>query len=313
MLSRCLRKSGPRFAREVSQSWPRPHQQDLGQHPEPHHSDDVGRGAYRPTDYSGQKETHFGSQTVTEEEKVDKVLGVFHSVAGKYDLMNDVMSGGVHRLWKDEFVSTLNPHRAMKLLDVAGGTGDIAFRVLNRLDQLHKDNKETCADTFGHITCCDINQSMLDVGQDRAKGLGDRLSRHLTWKQGDAQNLPFEDESFHAYTIAFGIRNVVNIPQALREAHRVLKPGGRFLCLEFSHVDHPLLGPAYDAYSHQVIPPMGKVLAGDWDSYQYLVESIRKFPKQQHFRNMIRSAGFKAVDYQDMTLGVVAVHSGFKL
>jgi len=270
-------------------------------------------GAYRSTDYSRDTQTHFGTQTVTEEQKVDKVLGVFHSVAGNYDLMNDLMSGGVHRLWKDHFVSTLAPHRAMKLLDVAGGTGDIAFRVLHRLDQVHQANKEESEDTFGHITCCDINQSMLDVGQDRARGLGERLSGHLTWKQGDAQNLPFEDDSFHAYTIAFGIRNVVDIPRALREAHRVLKPGGRFLCLEFSHVENPALSSIYDTYSYQVIPPMGKVMAGDWDSYQYLVESIRNFPQQETFKDMIREAGFKAVGYENLTFGVVAVHSGFKL
>ena len=154
---------------------------------------------------------------------------------------------------------------------------------------------------------------MLDVGQDRARGLGERLASHLTWKQGDAQNLPFDDDSFHAYTIAFGIRNVVDIPRALREAHRVLKPGGRFLCLEFSHVEDPMLASVYDAYSYQVIPPMGKVLAGDWDSYQYLVESIRNFPKQDQFKEMIRAAGFKSVTYHNMTFGVVAVHSGFKL
>jgi len=269
---------------------------------------------YNERDYSEKTTTHFGYQTVTEGQKVDKVLGVFNSVADKYDLMNDAMSLGVHRLWKDHFVSTLNPHRAMRLLDVAGGTGDIAFRVLDRLGQVHGQTKEAeDEDAFGHITCCDINESMLRVGQQRAEQLGPKLSAHLTWKQGDAMNLPFEDNSFHAYTIAFGIRNVVKVDKALREAHRVLKPGGRFMCLEFSHVENAALGTIYDNYSYQVIPPMGKVLAGDWDSYQYLVESIRKFPKQEDFKDMIRDAGFKAVTYENLTFGVVAIHSGFKL
>ena len=300
------------------------------------HSSEIGtpqesqaKPRYVKSDYSNQEKTHFGNEMVTEGQKVDKginfekvfkhvlqtdlsaVLGVFDSVADKYDLMNDAMSFGVHRMWKDHFVSTLNPHRAMKLLDVAGGTGDIAFRVLDRLSQIQSKSKEP-DDAFGHITCCDINDSMLKVGQQRAEQLGD-LAKHLSWQQGDAMNLPFDDNSFHAYTIAFGIRNVVKIRKALEEAHRVLLPGGRFLCLEFSHVENPALESMYDAYSHQIIPPMGKVLAGDWDSYQYLVESIRKFPQQEEFKDMIREAGFKAVTYENLTFGVVAIHSGFKL
>jgi len=275
------------------------------------------KAAYNDKDYSKNTTTHFGSETVTEGQKVDKVLGVFHSVADKYDMMNDAMSLGVHRLWKDHLVSTLNPHRAMKLLDVAGGTGDIAFRVLDKLNQIKAKSKEGANDdddAFGHITCCDINESMLRVGQQRAQQLAQpELAAHLSWKQGDAQSLPFEDNTFHAYTIAFGIRNVVKIDQALKEAHRVLKPGGRFMCLEFSHVNNAALGTVYDNYSYQVIPPMGKILAGDWNSYQYLVESIRKFPKQEEFKDMIRRAGFKCVTYENLTFGVVAIHSGFKL
>lgn len=255
--------------------------------------------------YSSEKTTHFGFKTVTEEEKKNKVLGVFENVASSYDLMNDAMSFGVHRLWKDYFVSVLNPTPDMKLLDVAGGTGDIAFRVLHQM-------KSSTVPSTGHVTCCDINAAMLEVGKKRATGIG-FTSKDLSWQEGDAQALPFEDNTFDAYTISFGIRNVVDVQKALFEAFRVLKPGGRFLCLEFSHVDNPLMGPLYDLYSFQVIPPMGKVLAGDWDSYQYLVESIRRFPKQDVFEDMIRTAGFRFVTHENLTFGVSAIHSGFKL
>lgn len=246
--------------------------------------------------YSSDKTTHFGFQDVTEEEKLDKVLGVFHNVADSYDAMNDAMSLGIHRLWKDYFVNAvLAPPSNLKLLDVAGGTGDIAFRVSNHLAP------------DGHVTVCDINASMLEVGKKRL-GLN-----QLSWVQGDAQDLKFDDESFDAYTIAFGIRNVVDVQKALDEAYRVLKKGGRFLCLEFGRVDNPLLSTIYDKYSFDVIPPMGKVVAGDWDSYQYLVESIRQFPPQQEFADMIQSAGFSCVRYENLTFGVAAIHSGFKL
>lgn len=253
--------------------------------------------------YSSEAETHFGFKTVTEREKKEKVLGVFNNVAEKYDLMNDAMSFGIHRIWKNIFVSALNPSPGTRLLDVAGGTGDIAFRFLDH----------NPGDKSSHVTVCDINQNMLDVGAQRAKNLG-YAPESISFIQGDAQDLSsFPDASFDAYTIAFGIRNVVKIDQALKEAYRVLRPGGRFLCLEFSHVDNPVLNPIYEAYSFNVIPPMGKVLAGDWDSYQYLVESIRKFPKQDDFSEMIRCAGFRLVRHTDLTLGVAAIHTGFKL
>ncbi|TRY71074.1 hypothetical protein TCAL_01175, partial [Tigriopus californicus] len=249
--------------------------------------------------YSNSKSTHFGYQTVSEEQKKHKVLGVFHNVADSYDLMNDAMSVGVHRLWKDHFMAKLNPGPHMKLLDVAGGTGDVAFRFLSfpttpKLGQNRaKSPEETADEDQRHVVCCDINPSMLAVGRERALNLGLEPQR-LSWVEGDAQKLPFESESFDAYTIAFGIRNVVRIE-------------------EFSHVANPVLGPLYDLYSFQVIPPMGKVLAGDWDSYQYLVESIRKFPDQETFKNMIESTGFRCVSYENLTMGVSAIHSGFKL
>ena len=242
--------------------------------------------------YSDSQQTHFGFQTVGEEEKRDKVLSVFHNVADNYDMMNDVMSAGVHRLWKDHFVQKIQPDRSMKLLDVAGGTGDIAFRFLER--------------GGGEVVVCDINKSMLGVGEDRAASRGFADSQ-ISWVEGDAQALSFEDNSFDCYTIAFGIRNVVKVDAALREARRVLRPGGRFLCLEFSKVRGPGLAALYDLYSFQVIPPVGHVIAGDWSSYQYLVESIRQFPDQDTFASMIRDAGFGFVKYENLTGG----HSGY--
>lgn len=215
-------------------------------------------------------------------------------VVCSYDLMNDLMSAGIHRLWKDRLVTKLGAGPDTRQLDVAGGTGDIAFRALDS--------------GAGHVTVCDINPSMLDVGRARADGRAG-----LTWVEGDAQQLPFPDNSFHSYTIAFGIRNVVRLEAALAEAHRVLVPGGRFLCLEFSTVAVPGLDALYELYSHQVIPAMGLVVAGDWDSYQYLVESIRQFPDQQSFAAKIEAAGFSFVEYENLTAGVAAIHSGFKL
>jgi len=259
--------------------------------------------------YTNEKETHFGYKTVGEEEKRDKVLEVFHNVADKYDLMNDAMSAGVHRLWKDHFIKRLNPGPKTSLLDVAGGTGDISFRFL---DYVGKNNLKDVENEDGaSVVVCDINASMLQVGEARAKSLG--YTKGIGWKEGDAQNLPFDDNSFDAYTIAFGIRNVVRLEEALSEAYRVLKPGGRFMCLEFSKVTVPGLDILYDVYSFQVIPPLGKVLAGDWDSYQYLVESIRQFPDQQTFEQLIKNAGFRCVTHENLTGGVAAVHSGFKL
>ncbi|CAO2629206.1 2-methoxy-6-polyprenyl-1,4-benzoquinol methylase, mitochondrial [Lemmus lemmus] len=241
-------------------------------------------------------ETHFGFETVSEEEKGGKVYQVFESVAKKYDVMNDMMSLGIHRAWKDLLIRKMHPLPGTQLLDVAGGTGDIAFRFL-RYGSL--------------VTVCDINREMLKVGKQKAVDQGHTAG--LAWVLGDAEELPFDDDKFDVYTIAFGIRNVTHIDRALQEAHRVLKPGGRFLCLEFSQVNDPLISRLYDLYSFQVIPVIGEVIAGDWKSYQYLVESIRKFPNQEEFKEMIEDAGFQKVTYESLTAGIVAIHSGFKL
>ncbi|XP_075687473.1 2-methoxy-6-polyprenyl-1,4-benzoquinol methylase, mitochondrial [Rhinoderma darwinii] len=279
------------------------------------------------------KETHFGFQTVPEEEKGERVYHVFESVAKKYDIMNDSMSLGIHRLWKDWLVRHMNPTPGTQLLDVAGGTGDVAFRFINyiraqreKLNRNKLDHQQNLS--WSDITrsysqeqqgllmgskavICDINKEMLKVGKERSLRLG--YSEGLSWVAGDAEELPFADEKFDVYTIAFGIRNVTHVEKALEEAYRVLKPGGRFLCLEFSHVNNPILARLYDLYSFQVIPVLGEVIAGDWKSYQYLVESIRRFPPQEEYKEMIEDAGFFKVTYRNLTSGVVAVHSGFKL
>ena len=250
------------------------------------------------SDETRSRETHFGYRSVPEAEKAGRVHGVFSSVAARYDLMNDLMSGGVHRLWKDAMIDWLAPRPGMHLLDVAGGTGDIAFRFLRRLKGQ------------GQVTVCDMTQAMLDEGARRAEKQG---VAGIEWVCGDAMALPFADRSFGAYTIAFGIRNVTRIEDALAEAYRVLKPGGRFLCLEFSRVTNPGLARIYDRYSFNVIPPLGRAVTGDRDSYQYLVESIRRFPDQERFAAMIREAGFGQVKYRDLTMGVAALHSGWRL
>lgn len=250
--------------------------------------------------------THFGFQTVERESKQGLVRNVFDNVARKYDLMNDVMSAGLHRLWKDEMIRALRPAPGMKLLDVAGGTGDIAFRFLEAARKV-EGGRETPAE----VTVCDINDNMLSVGRDRAIDRG--ILNHIDWVCGNAEALPLPDRSVDAYTIAFGIRNVTNIDKALSEACRVLKPGGRFLCLEFSKVDLPLLEKIYDVYSFEMIPRMGQWITGDHDSYQYLVESIRKFPDQETFKKMIGEAGFRQVTYRNMSGGVVALHSGWRI
>ncbi len=243
--------------------------------------------------------THFGFRDVAEDEKAGLVHGVFTSVASRYDLMNDVMSMGIHRLWKDAMMDWLAPRPGMRLLDVAGGTGDISFRFLRR------------AKGQGHATVCDMTESMLVEGRKRAQAA--ELADRLDWVCGDAMALPFADRSFDAYTIAFGIRNVTRIGDALREAHRVLKPGGRFLCLEFSQLPVEGLQKLYDLYSFNVIPRMGQAIAGDRDSYQYLVESIRKFPDQETFAGMIREAGFGRVSYRNLSMGIAALHSGWRI
>merc|ERR1712136_686979 len=236
--------------------------------------------------------THFGYQQVEESEKVKKVYEVFENVATSYDLMNDAMSAGVHRLWKSKFVNELNIRPRMKVLDMAGGTGDIAFKMFDSFASKYPNHPP---EHNPDIVISDINQNMLDVGKERASKLN--IDHLFSWVQANAEELPFEDESFDVYTIAFGIRNCTHIEKVLDEAFRVLKIGGRFSCLEFSHVDNVILSDLYDAYSFQVIPVMGEVLAKDWDSYQYLVESIRKFPKQDEFAELIYDAGFSNVRY----------------
>jgi demethylmenaquinone methyltransferase/2-methoxy-6-polyprenyl-1,4-benzoquinol methylase len=244
------------------------------------------------------KTTHFGFETVREEDKAGRVQGVFSSVASKYDIMNDVMSGGVHRIWKDAMMDWLAPHPGQRLLDVAGGTGDISFRFLKRAGS-------------GHSTVLDITESMLIEGRKRAEA--ESMHDSLDWVVGDAMALPFPDNTFDVYTISFGIRNVTRPQEALNEAYRVLRPGGRLMVLEFSQLPNPLMQNAYDTYSFNVIPRMGQLIAGDRDSYQYLVESIRNFPDQETFLGMVRTAGFDNAKYRNLTLGVAALHSGWKL
>uniref|UniRef100_A0A6U9Q2L1 2-methoxy-6-polyprenyl-1,4-benzoquinol methylase, mitochondrial n=1 Tax=Picocystis salinarum TaxID=88271 RepID=A0A6U9Q2L1_9CHLO len=253
----------------------------------------------------------FGYREVEDDAKADMVHQVFARVAPSYDVMNDAMSGGLHRRWKDNMVEKLRPFASMRHLDVAGGTGDVAFRVLRQM--LAQERKlGVGVERRGTVTACDINQNMLDVGMERARQQGLDGS-NLNFVRGDAEELPFEDESMDAYTIAFGLRNVTRKDRALSEAHRVLRRGGRFLCLEFSRVENPLLARLYDVYSFRIIPEMGRAIAGDRESYQYLVESIRRFPAQQELSHMVREAGFKHVQCENVMSGVVAYHSAFKL
>lgn len=241
----------------------------------------------------------FGETAVTAEEKTEKVLGVFHNVAENYNIMNDVMSLGIHRLWKDRFVEHINPKPGLSYLDVAGGTGDIAFRIYKKTQRQ------------ADITVCDINTSMLSVGRDEALNKG--YIDGLDWVTGNAESLPLPDSSKDVYTIAFGLRNVTHIDQGLREAYRVLKPGGRFYCLEFSHMPDPAMQKLYDSYSYNMIPKMGEFVAKDAPSYQYLVESIRKFPKQEELVRRIKAAGFDQAGYKNLSCGIAAMHWGWKL
>lgn len=250
--------------------------------------------------------THFGFGTVDKDAKQGLVRNVFDSVAGKYDIMNDVMSGGLHRLWKNDMIRVLHPEPGCRLLDMAGGTGDIAFRFLEAVNRRAKTDSKPAG-----VTVCDINPNMLDVGRDRAIDGG--FLKNIEWVCGNAESLSFPDSSFEAYTIAFGMRNMTNMDKALAEAHRVLKPGGRFLCLEFSKVVMPILDKIYDSYSFHLLPRFGGMITGDRQSYQYLVESIRQFPPQENFKTLIGDAGFKRVSYRNMTGGIVALHSGWKI
>ncbi|UPH72334.1 bifunctional demethylmenaquinone methyltransferase/2-methoxy-6-polyprenyl-1,4-benzoquinol methylase UbiE [Abyssibius alkaniclasticus] len=244
------------------------------------------------------KTTHFGFREVDETAKAGMVHGVFTNVASKYDVMNDAMSLGIHRIWKDAMMDWLAPRGPQRLLDVAGGTGDIAFRFLARAPQ-------------AQVTVLDMTESMLIAGRKRAEAA--TLASQLDWVVGDAMALPFPDNSFDVYTISFGIRNVTRIPDAIAEAFRVLRPGGRLMVLEFSSIPQPGLQWLYDRYSFNIIPPLGQMIANDRDSYQYLVESIRKFPRQDEFAAMIRQGGFGQVSYRNLSLGIAALHSGWKI
>jgi len=241
------------------------------------------------------KEVNFGEDLVSPEEKTRRVGQVFSSVARRYDLMNDLMSGGMHRLWKDRFVARVKPRAGEDILDMAGGTGDVAFRMARR---------------GARVTVADINADMVEVGKQRAEKRG---LAGLSWKVENAEKLSFADASFDAYTIVFGIRNVTDIPAALREAHRVLKRGGRFFCMEFSSSDWPGFSNLYEAYSANVIPKVGKAVTNDEGSYRYLVESIRRFPKPGAFKAMVADAGFVRPAAEPMLGGLVTIHSGWKI
>ena len=250
----------------------------------------------------GQHETWFGFRRVEAAEKTELVRQVFSSVAGRYDLMNDLMSGGIHRLWKGAMIDWLNPRAGQRFLDVGGGTGDIAFRIHERAPE-------------ADITVCDLTPEMLSVGRDRAidRGILGSGPGGIAWVSGNAETLPVGEMHFDAYTIAFCLRNVGDQAKALREAYRSLRPGGRFLCLEFSHVAVPALAKLYDTYSFKVLPWLGQHVAQDRDSYQYLVESIRRFPTQDHLAGMIAEAGFQQVSYRNLSAGIAAVHSGWRV
>ena len=250
-----------------------------------------------------EETTHFGDRTVPLSEKQGMVDAVFHGVASRYDLMNDLMSAGIHRLWKDALVARLQPPKRgglpYRVLDMAGGTGDVGERIVN------------ASVGYAEVTVADINADMLAVGRERAKGW--RFPQQASFVEANAEALPFGDEDFDAYTIAFGIRNVPRVDVALKEAHRVLKRGGRFLCLEFSAVDVPGLDRLYELYSDYVIPPMGRVVTGDGESYRYLVESIRQFPVPAQFSQMLTQAGFARVTHTPLSGNVVALHGAWKL
>jgi demethylmenaquinone methyltransferase/2-methoxy-6-polyprenyl-1,4-benzoquinol methylase len=256
------------------------------------------------TDEDTSGRTDFGFSQVPEGEKAPLVRAVFDSVAPRYDLMNDLMSAGIHRWWKAEMLAWLKPRPGQRLLDVAGGTGDIALRALPRLIP-----QEVAAD--GCVIVCDVSQAMLAIG--RARALDQGILDGIEWLCADAERLPVADRSVDLYTIGFGLRNVTRIDAALSEARRVLKPGGHFLCLEFTPEITPLLQPFYDLYSFQIVPLLGQIVAGDREAYDYLVESIRRFPRQSELAEMIARAGFDQVKFRNLTGGVAALHSAWRL
>ncbi len=258
--------------------------------------------------------TQFGTRPVSPDEKTALVRDVFDSVADQYDVMNDVMSGGVHRLWKNHLIRRIRPKAGLHYLDVAGGTGDIAFRIKDYIGKRNKQRPPAKTLSNGHdgsITLCDLNWDMLRVGRNRAIDQG-KLNDY-DWVTGNAETLPLEDNSVDVYTIAFGLRNVTHIDDALKEAYRVLKPGGRFYCLEFSHVENPAFAALYDKFSFNIIPKMGEFIAKDRKSYQYLVESIRKFPTQENLKERLENAGFIKTSYKNLTFGIAAIHFGLKI
>jgi len=266
--------------------------------------------------------THFGFKTIPKEQKEGMVGKVFRTVADSYDVMNDSMSFGVHRIWKDQLMDMLGPVPGTHLLDVAGGTGDIAFRFIEAIQKSPLyfpapsqlvDEPKGAYSAQSKVTILDINPAMLEVGKKRLLEKGFTTDPIIEWIEGNAENLSIKDNTADVYTIAFGIRNCTNIEKVIREAFRVLKPGGRFLCLEFSHVHNPILGSLYDLYSFNVIPVLGHLIAGDWESYQYLIESIRQFPNQETFKRLIEAEDFKQVTYTNLIGGIAAIHSGFKL
>ncbi|KAJ1675289.1 2-hexaprenyl-6-methoxy-1,4-benzoquinone methyltransferase [Spiromyces aspiralis] len=258
---------------------------------------------------AAREETHFGFKNVPTDLKESLVADVFSSVASKYDLMNDAMSAGIHRLWKDTFIRRMSPMPGAKLLDVAGGTGDIALRYLNYQDKINYDSTSS-------VHLVDINPQMLAAGEKRFAGSRWVQDERIKFSVGNGENLVgIESNSVDIFTIAFGIRNCTTPQNVLNEAYRVLKPGGRFMCLEFSKVEQPVISALYDVFSFKVIPEIGQVIANDRESYQYLVESIRQFPDQRTFAEMIRKAGFTTVreGYENLTFGVAAIHTGFKV
>lgn len=246
-----------------------------------------------------KEQSWFGYTKTNAEEKTSKVKGVFSSVADNYDLMNDLMSAGVHRLWKNRLIREIRPRADHKYLDVAGGTGDIAFKIFEATDRK------------ADLTVFDLNPEMLRVGQDRAIDRG--ILKGINWVEGNAQDLPFEDNTFDVYTISFGLRNVTKIDDGIKEAYRVLKPGGRFFCLEFSKMKVPVINKIYDAYSFKIIPEIGARVAGDRDSYQYLAESIRQFPSQRQLALRMEQAGFSNVKFHNLSGGIAAIHIGHKI